>query len=86
MLMVLGGLLSVLGSRAIGFTSAGALGVMVLSCVCGRNWHQPKHIKNVINAHIHTFIYISLILSVVNGERKKTGLKKSLILPRNSYF
>lgn len=46
-MMVLGGLLSVIGSRAIGFTSAGALGCMVLSCVCGRSWQKPKHQKNV---------------------------------------
>lgn len=58
--MVLGGLLSVIGSRAIGFTSAGALGCMVLSCVCGRNWHRPNHIKNVINNHAHISICFSI--------------------------
>lgn len=42
-MMVLGGLLSVIGSRAIGFTSAGALGCMVLSCMCGRSWQKPYH-------------------------------------------
>lgn len=48
MLMVLGGCLSVIGSRAVGFTSAGALGCMVLACVCGRSWQKPKHIADVM--------------------------------------
>ncbi|XP_055312721.1 putative SLC9B1-like protein SLC9B1P1 isoform X3 [Sitodiplosis mosellana] len=47
MLMVLGGLLSVIGSRAIGFTSAGALGCCTLAAACGRSWKKPKHIRNV---------------------------------------
>lgn len=45
--MVLGGLLSVLGSRAIGFPSAGALGCVILACTCGRSWQKPKHQKHV---------------------------------------
>lgn len=59
MLMVLGGLLSVIGSRAIGFTSAGALGCMVLACVCGRSWQKPKHIRNVMcNPLVNMKLYI----------------------------
>ncbi|XP_031633626.1 sodium/hydrogen exchanger 9B2 isoform X2 [Contarinia nasturtii] len=46
-MMVFGGILSVTGSRYLGFTSAGALGCMVLACVCGRTWQKPKHIRNV---------------------------------------
>lgn len=65
MLMVLGGLLSVIGSRAIGFNSAGALGCMVLAVVCRRSWQKPKHIRNVMynpsserkkKIHIHFYL------------------------------
>lgn len=74
MLMVLGGLLSVIGSRAIGFTSAGALGCMVLAVVCGRSWQKPKHIRNVMynpssrkrEKEIYVFIFICTRDSFIN--------------------
>lgn len=53
--MVLGGLLSVIGSKAIRFPSAGALGCATLACVCARTWQKPKHAKNVIFKYDFSF-------------------------------
>lgn len=46
-LMLLGGLLSVIGSKAIGFPSAGAIGCIVIACMCGLVWKKPKYTRDV---------------------------------------
>lgn len=46
-LMVLGGMLSVLGSKAINFPSAGALGCIIIACICRIFWKKAKHTESV---------------------------------------
>lgn len=54
--MVVSGMLSVIGSKAIGFPSAGALGCATMACVCARTWRKPQNAKNVRQfLYLYTF-------------------------------
>lgn len=45
--MMLAGILSVVGSRGIGFPSAGALGCITISFVAGTGWRKQTGKENV---------------------------------------
>lgn len=47
-MMILGGQFSVMGSRAIGYPSAGALGCIVIAFVAGIGWKRRHTGKEIV--------------------------------------
>lgn len=55
--MTFGGIFSILGSKTMGYPSAGALGCMMISCVAGTHWKKENDLNVIFMQYILFFMH-----------------------------
>lgn len=65
---MLGGTIAVMGSRIIGYTSAGALGCVMLACIGGIGWKREALKMTPQQLQAYEIVRLSSVLQLLNAK------------------